>query len=605
MANEILSSPRPYYAGSLTTTWRLMGRWSRELKAAIALRFLQSMCAGVPILFLVWIVDRLRDQTLTANHAWIAAAVTVVAIALQFAVWFASNRIAWISSFFAMGDARSTTLEHVQRLPLGTLRSRTTGDVTATFSTDFEMVSQYVSEAVPALLGAIGLPIFVVVGLVFIDPALAGAVALSLVVAGPIFFWVNSQFKTLALMRGDQVAESGGRILEYVRGIAVARAFNRTDDRLSQYSQAVRALRNINNRLVLRLLPLGILTIGVVQMGVPAVIAFVAYRWFGGSIDVGTALIFLVLILRVYGPIVALAGHFELLRLGDAALERIGRIMDLEEQAAPETARAEPQGHDVEFEGVTFAYEDTPVLRNVSFVARAGTTTAVVGPSGAGKSTVLNLVSRFWDPAKGSVRIGGVDVRDLTHHQLFECITVVFQDVYLFRASVRDNIAFGRPEATDAEIEAAARAAQAHEFITALPQGYDTLVGEGGATLSGGERQRISIARAVLKDSPIVLLDEPTSSLDALNDQAIRAALVALLRGKTVLVVAHRLPTIQAADHILVVDGGRIVQQGAHEELIEQTGGRYQQLWLDRKRASDWRIGAASAVVESTTEPRV
>ena len=605
MANEVLSTPRPYYAGSLTTTWRLMGRRSRELKVAIALRFLQSMCAGVPILFLVWIVDRLRDQTLTANHAWIAAAVTVVAIALQFAVWFASNRIAWISSFFATGDARSTTLEHVQRLPLGTLRSRTTGDVTATFSTDFEMVSQYVSEAVPALLGAIGLPIFVVVGLVFIDPALAGAVALSLVVAGPIFFWVNGQFKTLALLRGDQVAESGGRILEYVRGISVARAFNRTDDRLSQYSQAVRALRNINNRLVLRLLPLGILTVGVVQMGVPAVIAFVAYRWFGGSIHVGTALIFLVLILRVYGPIVALAGHFELLRLGDAALERIGRIMDLEEQEAPETPRVEPQGHDVEFDDVTFAYEDTPVLRDVSFVARADSTTAIVGPSGAGKSTVLNLVSRFWDPSDGAVRIGGVDVRDLTHQQLFERITVVFQDVYLFRTTVRDNIAFGRPEATDAEIEAAARAAQAHEFIKALPQGYDTLVGEGGATLSGGERQRISIARAVLKDSPIVLLDEPTSSLDALNDQAIRAALVALLRGKTVLVVAHRLPTIQAADHILVVDGGRIVQQGTHEELIEQTGGRYQQLWLDRKRASEWRIGSPSAAAGDAAESRV
>ena len=236
MANEALNTSRPYYAGALTTTWRLMGRRSRELKVAIALRFLQSMCAGIPILFLVWIVDRLRDQTLTAEHAWIAAGVTVAAIALQFAVWFASNRIAWISSFFATGDARSTTLEHVQRLPLGTLRSRSTGDVTATFSTDFEMVSQYVSEAVPALIGAIGLPIFVVVGLVFIDPALAGAVALSLVVAGPVFFWVNSQFKSLALVRGDQVAESGGRILEYVRGIAVARAFNRTDDSLSQYS---------------------------------------------------------------------------------------------------------------------------------------------------------------------------------------------------------------------------------------------------------------------------------------------------------------------------------------------------------------------------------
>ena len=256
----------------------------------------------------------------------------------------------------------------------------------------------------------------------------------------------------------------------------------------------------------------------------------------------------------------------------------------------------------MEFENVTFAYESTPVLRDVSFVARAGTTTAIVGASGAGKSTMLNLVSRFWDPSGGEVRIGGVDVRKLTHQQLFEHITVVFQDVYLFRATVRENIAFGRPHSTDEEIVAAARAAQAHEFIEALPLGYETMVGEGGANLSGGERQRLSIARAVLKNSPIVLLDEPTSSLDALNDRAVRTALTALLRGKTVLVVAHRLPTIQSADQILVVDAGRIVQRGSHEELVVEEGGLYRQFWLDRQRAFDWRIGASSTGQKVTSD---
>ena len=247
------------------------------------------------------------------------------------------------------------------------------------------------------------------------------------------------------------------------------------------------------------------------------------------------------------------------------------------------------------FDHVTFAYEATPVLKDVSFVARAGTTTAIVGASGAGKSTVLNLISRFWDPAEGVVRIGGVDVRELTHQQLFEHITVVFQEVYLFRTTIRENIAFGRPQASDAEVETAARAAQAHDFIQALPQGYETIVGEGGATLSGGERQRISIARAVLKDSPIVLLDEPTASLDSINDRAVRTALAALLRGKTVLVVAHRLPTIQSADQILVIHDGRILQRGTHEDLVAQEGERYHRLWQDRKRALAWRIGAPSA----------
>lgn len=598
---EAAPTPKPYYIGPVATAWRLMGSRGRDLKLAIALRFLQAMCAGIPVVFLVWIVDLLRTGTLTASHAWIATGVTVTAVAAQFAVWYASNRYAWISGYYAIGEARATTLGHIQRLPLGTLRSRGTGDVTATFSADFDTVAQYVTDAVPALFGAIGLPLFVVAALFFVDPALAGSVALSLVVAVPIFLWINNQFKMLALVRGDRMAHSSGRMLEYVTGITVARAFNRTDDRMSQYGHAVRAIRQINNRLVVRLLPLGIFGICVVQLGIPVVIAFAAYRWFGGATDASTVLIFLVLVLRVYGPIVALVAHFESLRLGDAALERIGRIMDLEEQDAPETPGIQPQGHDVEFDHVTFAYESAPVLKDVSFVARAGTTTAIVGASGAGKSTILNLISRFWDPSEGVVRIGGVDVRQLTHQQLFEHITVVFQDAYLFRATVRENIAFGRPDSTDAEIENAARAAQAHEFIEALPQGYETMVGEGGANLSGGERQRLSIARAVLKNSPIVLLDEPTSSLDALNDQAVRTALAALLRGKTVLVVAHRLPTIQSADQIIVVDDGAIVQSGSHEDLITREGGLYRRFWLDRQRALDWRIGASSARAESVS----
>ncbi|MCY3619715.1 MAG: ABC transporter ATP-binding protein [Acidimicrobiaceae bacterium] len=602
MAGDVVqgAGAAPYYSGPVSTAWRLMGSRGRALHLAIVFRFVQAICAGIPVILLVWIVDRLREQTLSASQAWLASIVTVIAIVAQYAFWYASARTGWVNSYFAVGHGRSSALEHMQGLPLGAVRSRTTGDITAAFSTDFEMAGLYASDSLPTLFGAIGLPVLVVAGLAFIDPPLALAVALSLVVAWPLFYWVNKQFKHLALVRGDSLADSSGRMLEYVRGIAVARAFNQTDDRMSQYSRAVATIRRTNNRLMLRLLPMGVLTIGVVQLGVPVVIAFVAYRWFGGSIDAGTALIFLVMIMRVYGPIVALAVHFELLRLGDAALERIGRIMDLEQQPAPDTPRAAPQGHDVEFENVTFAYEQTPVISDVSFSARAGHTTAIVGPSGAGKSTLLNLVSRFWDVTEGTVRIGGMDVRELTNEQLFERITVVFQDVYLFRTSVRDNIAFGRPEATQAEIEDAARAAQAHDFIMQLPEGYDTLVGEGGATLSGGERQRVSIARAVLKDAPIVLLDEPTSSVDALNDQALRQALVALLRDKTVLLVAHRLPTIRAADHIVVIDGGRVVQQGAHDDLIEDASGRYRQLWLDRERAAAWRIGnAASASQES------
>ncbi len=230
MKQQAPPSRSAFYVGAVPTAWRLLGRRSRDIKLAISLRFLQAMLAGAPVIFLVWVVDHLRRGTLAPSHAWIATAGALVAVLAQGWVWYASNRFAWINGFLAVGEARASTLNHVQRLPLGTLRSRSTGDVTATFSTDFETVSQYITEALPALFGAIGLPVIVVAGLFFVDLALAGAVAISLLVAGPIFFWVNKRFKALALLRGNLMAESSGRMLEYVLGITVARAFNRTDD---------------------------------------------------------------------------------------------------------------------------------------------------------------------------------------------------------------------------------------------------------------------------------------------------------------------------------------------------------------------------------------
>jgi ATP-binding cassette, subfamily B, bacterial IrtB/YbtQ len=368
------------------------------------------------------------------------------------------------------------------------------------------------------------------------------------------------------------------------------RAFDRTGERSEWFRDAVNDIREVNDKLATRLVPVTLVAMGVVQLGTPLTIAALGYWYAEGRLDAGIVLIFLVLVLRVYTPLLEVAGSVEQARLADAALRRIAAIRDLPPQPMPSQSSAEIGEPSIALDGVSFEYvPGEPVLHNVSLQVPPRTLTAVVGPSGAGKSTLLALIARFWDVHEGAVRVGGVDVRELTDRQLFDLFTVVFQEPYLFQGSIRDNIAFGRADATDAAIEEAARRAQAHDFITALPKGYDTPVGEGGATLSGGERQRISIARAIVKNAPIVLLDEATAALDPINEQAVQQAVAELVRNRTVLAVAHRLSTIRSADQIIVLDAGRVVERGRHEELLA-LDGRYARLWAQRAHAATWRV---------------
>ncbi|MEM7272426.1 MAG: ABC transporter ATP-binding protein [Actinomycetota bacterium] len=543
-----------FYQGPIRTTWRLFGARRSELTLAIVMRLIQASFAGLPVATVAWIVEQIRLDAFERRDAWLAGVVVVCSVVGQYAAAWASNRYAWVSTFEVIGEARTRALAHVQRLPLGVLSSRRTGDISAVLTSDYEMVSLFASSSVPVLYGAIGLPIAVLFGLFFVDVPLTLAVAVSIVVAVPTFLWVNARFTVAARERAELLAVANTRVVEYVQGISEARAYNQVGRQLASFRDAVGDVRRINDATAVKLVPMAFVAIGIVMVGVPVSIAAVSYRALGGPVDIGTAVIFLVLVLQVYAPLVQVGVQVENLRLGDAALQQIGDAMDLEQQRQPEEVRAEPSSADVTFEDVTFGYEvDAPVLEGISFTASTGTMTALVGASGTGKTTILNLIARFWDPSGGVVRIGGVDVRDLTADQLFDAITVVFQDVYLFQGTIRDNIAFGRPGATGAEIEAAAEAAQAHDFISALPDGYETRVGEGGATLSGGERQRVSIARAILKDAPIVLLDEPSASVDPLNERAIHEALTALVRDKTLIVVAHRLSTIRSANQIIVL----------------------------------------------------
>ncbi|HEV7757443.1 MAG TPA: ABC transporter ATP-binding protein [Acidimicrobiales bacterium] len=596
---------------ALARVWRLAGPRRRHLTLGIAWRVVWAVFMAIAVAQVVVVADEVRRGTLGRDDVVRLVVIYAGCFAGQVTANYWSNRLSWISAFDMGADVRLAAIDRLRRLPLGFHAARDQGDTLTALTQDVVMVETFAHAPLPALVGAFAGPLCVAAVLAAVDVRLAAATLVSVALAVPLYLWANRIFDGLAVRRQDAQAHATGRIVEYLQGIAVIRAYNHSGERLGRFRQSLDDFRAVNTRLAVLILPLAMSAMAVVELGTPLLIGVGAYGVVGGTVDAGTLVVFLVLALRVYQPLVHSADQLEQLRLADASLQRLARVLDEPEQVVPADAVAQPADASVRLEAVVFGYDSTGaevssghshghghgrrVLDGVDLEVPAGTTCAIVGPSGAGKSTLLNLVARFWDPDAGSVRLGGVDLRDLTAEQLYDAVTVVFQDVYLFDGTVYDNIAFGRSGATHDEVVAAATAAQAHDFVTALPQGYDTPVGEGGTLLSGGERQRISIARAILKDAAVVLLDEATAALDPTTERAVQTATTALVRDKTLLVVAHRLSTIQHADQIVVMDHGRIVERGGHHEVLA-ADGLYARLWADRSRATNWRLRSAHPV---------
>lgn len=579
--------------GAARTLWRLAselpsaGRWRR----GIVLGFGEAVCQAIPVAVVVVLTGRLRDGAVTAASAWVCAGICAVALVGQCVSRRIAYHNAWLGGTALTAELRLRVLDHMRRLPMAYHRCRPPGDSAAALTQDMWHIEMYVLEAVPLVVANVAVSTLILGVLVVVDVQLAVCVAVSLLAAVPVLRYTQRELSRLSDERQRLAARATGQVVEYIQGIAVIRAFSQTGSVQQRLRASLDDYRAINAKLAMRLSPLFGAFEAVIGLGVPLVLAASSYWLFGGRIDTGTALVFAVVVLRVYDPIVHINETTERLRMADASLDRIAAVLDTPAQSEPPRGAATPRGSAVELDGVTFSYiPGSPVLHDVSFAAPERSMTALVGPSGAGKTTVLNLVARFYDADAGSVRIGGADVRELRSEQLFDAVSIVFQDVYLFNATIFENIAFGRRDATRDDVVGAARKACCHDFIAALPAGYDTIVGEGGQTLSGGERQRVSIARAILKDAPIVLLDEATAALDPLNERLIGRALAALAADKTLIVIAHRLSTIRSADQIVAIDGGSVVQRGTHDELISQPG-LYARFWAERERATGWRLG--------------
>ena len=421
-----------------------------------------------------------------------------------------------------------------------------------------------------------------------------GLIAVTGAAVSLIFLFIISKYSTRnAPILAAANKELTGATLEYARGLSVVKSFGKAGASMESMKKACRDSRDINLKIEWGYIPYNALHLLALKTASVCIVIATFYLGFSGQLDFTYMMFVILLSFHVFGSLEPITDCAHVLAVIDDALEHLDELTK-ESFIDADGQQIEIAHYDIEFQNVDFSYgegkEKRHVLHNVNLKIPEYSVTAIVGPSGSGKSTICNLIARFYDADSGSVRVGGHDVKEFTCDSLLSNISMVFQNVYLFHDTVRNNICFGKPDATEAEMVEAAKKACCHDFIMALPEGYDTVIGEGGGSLSGGEKQRISIARAILKDAPIIILDEATASVDPENEHLIQAAISELTKGKTIVTIAHRLATIEQADQILVVDDGQIIQRGTHKELVA-VPGKYKDFVDIRSQSEGWKIG--------------
>ncbi|MEM9621850.1 MAG: ABC transporter ATP-binding protein [Pseudomonadota bacterium] len=487
-------------------------------------------------------------------------------------------------------ETRSNLGEQLKKMPLEQLAKRRTGDLNSVLTGNVNDVVSIAGGLFGVVLNTMVAPTVTVIATFFVDWRLAVAMLLLFPMAIPVFRAIRAASARENRISVHAHADAASHIVEYTQGLSVLRATRQVGPESQRLQASLARLREAQVAGTKLITLPSIIMSALVQLGILVITGLAIYWVLGESLSVAAVLALIVIAVRFSEPLALFANMSAMFDFMEAAIDRISELLAV--PPLPQMAgKAESRGSHVVFDGVSFAYDGTEeqVLQNVSFEVPERSLTALVGTSGSGKTTITKLLTRFADPQQGAVSIGGADIRGMTQAELMGYFSVVFQDVYLFDDSIGENIRIAKPDATHAEIVAATTAANCHEFIMALPNGYDTGVGEIGGALSGGERQRISIARAILKDAPIVILDEPTSALDTESEVAVQRAIDSLVKDKTVLVIAHRLSTVVAADNIIVLEAGEIVEQGNHSTLLAQQG-RYAEMWHAQRSDRHWRI---------------
>lgn len=572
---------------------RWAGRYKKRLYLGSVCSFFSSLATAIPTMVAAYALDK-AIQAYWTNTAiepaliWQTLWIIVGSIALNFLLSYLRAVLQESIGTEVAAGQRIHLGDVLKRVPLGYFSQNSVGDILAGVTTELSVLELQGMKMVDAVINGYAKFIATVLCLIFFSPVAAAISVIGVVFSALALHGISRHSEKTAVVAHEAVENMSGAAIEYIRGLSIVKSFGQEGASTQSFRSANKALKDIRIGIEKGFTPFNCLHLFALKLASMGIVFICAWQAAQGQMSMTFFLMFVLFSFVMFGSVENINDAAHLLGVIDSAMDKL-EALENAEYIDQDGTDIKPTSYDIEFKDVSFGYDDRMVLPDLNFTIPQNATTAIVGPSGGGKTTLCNLIARFYDVNSGTITLGGTDIRAFTCDSLLRNISMVFQNVYLFRDTIKNNIKFGRPDAADEQIIAAAKAARCHDFIMALPDGYDTVIGEGGSSLSGGEKQRISIARAMLKDAPIVILDEATASIDPENEHLIQEAISALTHGKTIITIAHRLATIENADQILVIDGGTVAQRGTHKELLEQEG-TYKTFIKIREQVEGWRI---------------
>jgi len=570
--------------------FKFSGNQSRLFYQSLGLSLIHAVFEAMRIPAIAIVLEAVINENVSMQTVWLSFGIMLISIAGCALTRRSFTMKQTVGGYTVATNKRVEIGERLKYMPMGYFNDNSIGDITSITTNTAENLQDVATRVIMLTTQGILTTAMITLAILLYD----WRIGLLLILGIAVFFGINALMQKKSHEISPLKTKSDTRlvaaVLEYVQGIGVVRSYNLDKEANKTVDLAIRENEKVNVGLEKAFVPYTCLQSLVLKLFGIAMIFLSIVLYLNGAMELINCLLLVISSFMVYAQLESAGNYSALLRVLDLSIDKINKVFETPVMDT-DGKEIKPESYTIKGKNVTFRYENKKVIDDVSFEILQGTTTAIVGPSGGGKTTLTSLIARFWDVDGGIITLGNTDVREYTLDSLLANFSMVFQNVYLFNDTIANNIKFGKPTATMKEVEEAAKKACCHDFISALPDGYNTVIGEGGATISGGEKQRISIARALLKDAPVIILDEATANVDPENESLLQDAIAQLTRGKTIIMIAHRLKTVQNADQILVLDKGKIIQRGTHQELIK-SGGLYADFVSMREKSIGWKLGA-------------